>query len=582
MRDQGRRASLVAVAALILMALGSAHGTAVSSVLHPPSLRLQSASHAQLGRGSYLVAGGNPRGKVDEDDGVITIKLNLKPFLSTLRAQLARIADATAVVGSSVAAAGGSVAGFGVNTAKAARDIGGKAVSSSIDAASVAGGALLSAGGDVAGIGISAAKAARDVSEKALATTLEAGGQVAGAFGEAGVKLAENVGAAGEQAIAAGAAAAREALAQAQKAAGELEELIKANPNEAAAVGVTLAAVVALKAALAKAKARPEAAPALPPSLLEKIQAAAAASTESVGAALSSVGAAAQSMVVLPSVSFPSVSSMGQTLGSLTNSTVDLYLTGLENTLLLFGSVVATTVNVSNTCYVRAFQAVHSASMTLVDAATMLSKCAVDCGDRTRPHLDAVRLGPIKYSIQGGSLASGNVVLDLGAVQRVGGLLVFNRPAVKDANGHRDKTGTNDYKVYVSESKGKWVRVHQGWLRPGPGSGGGSASSQYLSFDGQWCRYVKFETTTAYKGGGGVSDIKAASALGLFPAWLYSTRPVDVVQSWFDSAYTHPTRPDMWGDVSVPLEDLADNVSLALKPLAGMVRYACQKSPGMR
>ena len=77
MRDQGRGASLVAVATLILMAVGSAHGAAVSSVLHPPSLRLQSASHAQLGRGSYLVAGGNPRGRVDDDDGVITIKLNL-------------------------------------------------------------------------------------------------------------------------------------------------------------------------------------------------------------------------------------------------------------------------------------------------------------------------------------------------------------------------------------------------------------------------------------------------------------------------------------------------------------------------
>jgi hypothetical protein len=339
MQRRGRASLVASVVTVVLLASGSAHSAAVPSVLHPPSLRLHSASHAQPGRGSYLVAGGNARKQRggDDDEGVITIQLNLKPFLSALRAQLAMISNAVAVVGGSVAAAGGSVAGASIGAAKAAREIGGKAVSSSMDAAAVARGALASAGSDLAGAGISAARA--------------------------GVKLAESLGAAGESAIAAGSEAAREALAQAQKAALEIEDLVKANPNEAAAVGVTLAAVAALRAVLASP--RPEAVPELPPSLPAKLRAAAAASADQVGGALSSAAAsaaefatgaraAANSMVVLPSVG-----SVSQTLGAVKNATVEYYLAGVENTLLLFGSVVAATVNVSNTCYVRAFMAVH-------------------------------------------------------------------------------------------------------------------------------------------------------------------------------------------------------------------------------
>jgi len=64
-------------------------------------------------------------------------------------------------------------------------------------------------------------------------------------------------------------------------------------------------------------------------------------------------------------------------------------------------------------------------------------------------------------------------------------VLVYNRPATVGKDGRKEMAGTNDYKIYVAETKGKWVQVLQGWLRPGPGSGGSSASSQYLSFDAQ-------------------------------------------------------------------------------------------------
>ena len=54
---------------------GGAQGAAVPLSLNPPSLRLHSST--QLGRASYLVAGGNDnkRGDKGDDDGVITIQL---------------------------------------------------------------------------------------------------------------------------------------------------------------------------------------------------------------------------------------------------------------------------------------------------------------------------------------------------------------------------------------------------------------------------------------------------------------------------------------------------------------------------
>ena len=174
-------------------------------------MRLQAAHSSSLlnSGNSYLVAwGGAPQKLPPVDDGVITIRVNVKPFVTAVQGQLAAIADAAIFFTGAVATAG--------NTAAA-------------------------------------------VSGKV----------------------------------------AMDAIAEARKSAGELEGLIRANPNEAAAVGVTLAAVLALKALLGKEEEEIV----LPPSILDKIKAAATSSSASLGAAVTSIGDAAKALLVLPSAS---------------------------------------------------------------------------------------------------------------------------------------------------------------------------------------------------------------------------------------------------------------------------------------
>ena len=57
------------------------------------------------------------------------------------------------------------------------------------------------------------------------------------------------------------------------------------------------------------------------------------------------------------------------------------------------------------------------------------------------------------------------------------------------------------------------------------------------------------------KGGRGLLDIKVLPAMGVYTSWLYTSHPVDLVQSLWDSRY-----PGMWGDVHVPIDHLQADI----------------------
>lgn len=135
--------------------------------------------------------------------------------------------------------------------------------------------------------------AAAAASSKALASAGEAMGEAGGIAIKATGNAAREVGEAGGIALKATGNAAREAMAIAQQAAFDLEDMVHEHPQEAAAVGVTLLAVAALKAALSRAKE--EDVVTLPPTLLEKIKKAACASSASMGAAFGSMATTASS-----------------------------------------------------------------------------------------------------------------------------------------------------------------------------------------------------------------------------------------------------------------------------------------------
>ena len=166
------------------------------------------------------------------DTGAITITINVQPFVRAVQTSLSAIADAAS--------------------------------------------AAASAGGHVAEVSAEKAMAAAAASSKALASAGEAMGEAGGiALKVTGI-------------------AAKEAMAIAQQAAFDLEDMVQEHPHEAAAVGVTLLAVAALKAALSRAKE--EGHVTLPPTLLEKIKKAASASSASLGAAFGSMAATATSL----------------------------------------------------------------------------------------------------------------------------------------------------------------------------------------------------------------------------------------------------------------------------------------------
>jgi len=190
------------------------------------------------------------------DTGAITITINVKPFVRAVQTSLSAIADAAS--------------------------------------------AAASAGGHVAEVSAEKAMAAAAASSKALASAGEAMGEAGGIALKATGNAAREVGEAGGIALKATGNAAREAMAMAQQAAFDLEDMVQEHPHEAAAVGVTLLAVAALKAALSRAKE--EGHVTLPPTLLEKIKMAASASSTSLGAAFGSMATTATS---LQSMSLP-------------------------------------------------------------------------------------------------------------------------------------------------------------------------------------------------------------------------------------------------------------------------------------
>ena len=149
-------------------------------------------------------------------------------------------------------------------------------------------------------------------------------------------------------------------------------------------------------------------------------------------------------------------------------------------------------------------------------AVSELSKCAIDLGDQARPHIDAVRAFALPHTIKSGAVARGHFVLDLGEVMRVGGILVSNKPYAKARKGNGYvMAGSNDYQVFVRGAEGPWMMVHAGWLRPGGAKPwlewvkdlffSTPTRSQYVSFRGEWCRYIKFKTVSEYKGGAGLT-----------------------------------------------------------------------------
>jgi hypothetical protein len=260
---------LVGMAALVTAVMGAA----VPSSLHPPALRLHSAAHthAGAGRGSYLVA--DARGKqasTGDEAGVITIRLNVQPFVRAVQTQLSAIADAAVAAGGAAASAGGQAAEAGLDAAKAAAAATSKAVASAGDVVGEAGG-------------------------KALRATGEAGGKALRATGKA----------------------ATEALAVAQQAAFNLEDIVQEHPNEAAAVGITLVAIAALKAALTSAQ---EESVELPPSLMAKIKEAAASSSTSLGAKVTGLGTAAKASLKMPSAT--NISASLKHMGNVTASSL--------------------------------------------------------------------------------------------------------------------------------------------------------------------------------------------------------------------------------------------------------------------
>jgi len=209
--------SIVAVAALA----GRANGAHVPGLKPPLPPLLQSSSSHMLSFGEgktshVLVAGGNSKSKnTHNQDNSVAVTLKLTAFAKAVQSQLATIAAAACVVGSTAAAASASVTEFTV----------------------------------------SAAKSAASATSKAASVVGEVGGQV----------IADTL-KKGDQALTASGKVAKEALASAQAAAGELEDLVKTHPNEAAAVGVTFVAVAALKAVLASSEVQEVVLPATVPS----------------------------------------------------------------------------------------------------------------------------------------------------------------------------------------------------------------------------------------------------------------------------------------------------------------------------
>ena len=99
-------------------ALGAA---LVGGGLQPPALRLHGAGvlerPSQPGRGAYLVA--KAGGKQKEDQNVVTIKLNVKPFVTAFQAQLSAAAAAASAAATALADASAAIADVSQNVAEA-------------------------------------------------------------------------------------------------------------------------------------------------------------------------------------------------------------------------------------------------------------------------------------------------------------------------------------------------------------------------------------------------------------------------------------------------------------------------------